>query len=119
MIDILEVGVGGGSIAWLDDQRSPLCRSAQRRLHAGPGLLWTRGRVKLTVTDANLLLGRLDPEDFLGGEMRLAFDAGCTVLAERIAVLLGYAGADAVTRAARGVLRCWSLAGNSDARSET
>ena len=44
VIDILEVGVGGGSIAWLDDLQAAQCRPAQRRLDAGPGLLRPRRR---------------------------------------------------------------------------
>jgi N-methylhydantoinase A len=108
VIDILEVGVGGGSIAWLDDQR---------RLHVGPRsagstpgpACYGGGGTAPTVTDANLLLGRLDPDNFLGGEMRLTTAHGSDVLSERIAQPLGYTGADAVTRAARGVLTIANL----------
>jgi N-methylhydantoinase A len=108
VIDILEVGVGGGSIAWLDDQR---------RLHVGPRsagsmpgpACYGRGGTEPTVTDANLLLGRLDAQNFLGGEMQLSIAEGREALAKRIAEPLGYTGDDAVTRAARGVLTIANL----------
>ena len=71
VIDILEVGVGGGSIAWLDDQRRLNVGPRSAGSMPGPAC-YSRGGSEPTVTDANLLLGRLDPENFLGGEMRLA-----------------------------------------------
>jgi N-methylhydantoinase A len=108
VIDILEVGVGGGSIAWLDDQR---------RLHVGPRsagsmpgpACYGRGGTEPAVTDANLVLGRLDPGNFLGGEMRLEASKAGEVLDRRIAGPLGYHGEDAVTRAAKGVLTIANL----------
>lgn len=70
VIDIVEVGSGGGSIARLD---------SQKRLHVGPRsagstpgpVCYGRGGTEPTVTDANLVLGRLNPERFLGGELPL------------------------------------------------
>ncbi len=70
VIDIVEVGSGGGSIAWLDPQN---------RLHVGPHsagstpgpACYGNGGSEPTVTDANLLLGRLNPDRFLGGELKL------------------------------------------------
>lgn len=74
VVDIVEVGAGGGSIAWLDEQQ---------QLHVGPRsagsrpgpIAYGRGGKDLTVTDANLVLGRLNPAAFQGGEMRLDTDA--------------------------------------------
>jgi N-methylhydantoinase A len=108
VIDILEVGVGGGSIAWLDEQRRLYVGPRSAGSMPGPAC-YGRGGSEPTVSDANLLLGRLDPANFLGGEMRLAVDQGRDVLAQRIAEPLGYAGADAVTRAAKGVLTIANL----------
>ncbi len=73
VVDIVEVGSGGGSIAWLD---------GQQRLHVGPRsagsspgpVCYGRGGEEPTVTDANLLLGRIAADRFLGGEFTL--DAG-------------------------------------------
>ena len=97
VIDILEVGVGGGSIAWLDDQRRLNVGPRSAGSMPGPAC-YGRGGTEPTVTDANLLLGRLDPKNFLGGEMELAPDKARAVLARRIAEPLGYHGEDADTR---------------------
>ena len=108
VIDILEVGVGGGSIAWLDDQRRLNVGPRSAGSMPGPAC-YGRGGVEPTVTDANLLLGRLDPDNFLGGEMRLAADHGRQSLLKKIAGPLGYSGEDAATRAAKGVLTIANL----------
>ena len=63
VIDILEVGVGGGSIAWLDDQRRLNVGPRSSGSMPGPAC-YGRGGAEATVTDANLLLGRLDPAIF-------------------------------------------------------
>jgi len=72
MIDIHTVGAGGGSVAWIDDGGA--LRVGPRSAGADPGpACYGRGH-EMTVTDANLLLGRLDPATFLGGRMRLDRD---------------------------------------------
>ena len=69
MIDIHTVGAGGGSIAWID--RGGLMKVGPESAGADPGpVCYGRGD-KITVTDANLFLGRLRAQDFLGGRMRL------------------------------------------------
>jgi len=108
VIDILEVGVGGGSIAWLDDQQRLFVGPRSAGSTPGPAC-YGRGGSAPTVTDANLLLGRLDPHNFLGGEMTLLPDRARDVLSARIAGPLGYTGEDAVTRAAKGVLTIANL----------
>lgn len=103
VVDIDEVGAGGGSIAWID---------AQGRLNVGPKsagsapgpAAYGRGGTEPTVTDANLVLGRLDPARFQGGEMRLDVAAARRVLVERLAVPLGYGGGGGVMRLAAGIL---------------
>ena len=70
MIDIHEVGTGGGSIARVDDGGG--CASARKAPAPTPGpACYGRGGTEPTVTDANLLLGRLAADRFLGGEMQL------------------------------------------------
>ena len=70
LIDIKSIGAGGGSIAWVD--AGGFLRVGPRSAGAEPGpICYGRGGTEVTVTDANLLLGRLDPEYFLGGRMRL------------------------------------------------
>lgn len=70
LIDIKSIGAGGGSIAWVD--AGGFLRVGPRSAGAQPGpICYGRGGREVTVTDANLLLGRLDPEYFLAGRMRL------------------------------------------------
>lgn len=73
-VDLVEIGAGGGSIAWLDSGGA--LRVGPRSAGAVPGpACYPEGGDQPTLTDANLLLGRLDPERFLGGRMRLRPDA--------------------------------------------
>jgi N-methylhydantoinase A len=86
-LDIVSIGAGGGSIAWVD---------AGGVLHVGPesaGALpgpacYGRGGTAATVTDANLVLGYLDAESFLGGRARLDTQAAEQAV-DRIAATLG------------------------------
>lgn len=72
-IEVTTIGAGGGSIAWIDD--GGFLRVGPRSAGADPGpAAYGRGGREPTVTDANLVLGRLDPRYFLGG--RAALDAG-------------------------------------------
>jgi N-methylhydantoinase A len=70
MIDIESIGAGGGSIAYVD--QGGAFRVGPRSAGANPGpACYGRGGTEPTVTDANVVLGRLDPERFLGGQMRI------------------------------------------------
>ena len=98
MIDIETVGAGGGSIVWFD--RDGLLKVGPRSAGASPGpACYGQGGGEATVTDANLLLGRLSPRGLLGGEMALDADLARRAF-EPVAARLG-AG---VERAAHGVL---------------
>lgn len=89
VVDIVEVGAGGGSIAWVDAQGG--LNVGPRSAGSKPGpVCYGRGGEEPTVTDANLVLGRLNPEQFQGGEMRLDADAALRAIVERIADPLGY-----------------------------
>jgi N-methylhydantoinase A len=69
LVDIHTIGAGGGSLAWLE---AGGLRVGPQSAGAMPGpACYGRGGTQPTVTDANLFLGRLDPEFFLGGRMRL------------------------------------------------
>lgn len=69
-IDVESIGAGGGSIAWLDSRG--LIRIGPKSARATPGpACYGRGGTEATVTDAMLLLGFIDPDNFLGGGMRL------------------------------------------------
>jgi N-methylhydantoinase A len=70
VVDIVEVGAGGGSIAWLDPAGG--LKVGPRSAGADPGpACFGRGGADPTVTDANVALGRIDPAEFLGGELRI------------------------------------------------
>ncbi len=72
-IDLVTIGAGGGSIAWIDD--GGMLRVGPRSAGAAPGpACYGKGGLEATVTDANVVLGRIDPGYFLGGEV--ALDAG-------------------------------------------
>ena len=70
MMDIFEVGTGGGSIARVGEGNSLRVGPQSAGSIPGPAC-YGRGGTEPTVTDANVLLGRLDPDNFLGGEMTL------------------------------------------------
>jgi N-methylhydantoinase A len=74
MVDMHTIGAGGGSIAYLDD--GGLLQVGPQSAGADPGpACYGRGGDKATVTDANLVLGRLQANAFLGGKMSLDIDA--------------------------------------------
>ncbi len=100
VLDIVEVGTGGGSIGWLDEGGG--LHVGPRSAGAEPGpASYGRGGTEPTVTDANVILGRLSPERFLGGEMRLNRNAAESALRERLANPLGVN----LERAASGMLQ--------------
>jgi N-methylhydantoinase A len=99
VLDIVEVGTGGGSIAWFDEGGG--LHVGPRSAGAEPGpVSYGRGGTEPTITDANVVLGRLSPERFLGGQMRLNREAAETALRRRIAQPLGVE----LDRAASGML---------------
>jgi N-methylhydantoinase A len=100
MTDIFEVGTGGGSIARLVEGNAIRVGPQSAGSMPGPAC-YGRGGENPTVTDANLLLGRLDPEHFLGGQMKLDVAAAERAMQEKIAGPLGIS----VTQAAEGIVR--------------
>ncbi len=84
MIDVVEVGAGGGSIAWTDDVGA--LKVGPQSAGADPGPICYRGGgTEPTITDANVVLGRLDPKNFLGGQMVLDADGARAGIAQKIA----------------------------------
>jgi N-methylhydantoinase A len=74
VVDMIEIGAGGGSIARVEPL-SGLMKVGPRSAGAKPGpVCYGRGGTEPTVTDADLVLGRLNPDYFLGGEMHLDLD---------------------------------------------
>jgi len=100
MVDVFEVGTGGGSIASVDE--SGALRVGPQSAGAEPGpACYGLGGTLPTVTDANLVLGRLGADRFLGGEMKLDVKAAEKAIYEHIAKPLGVD----VIHAADGILR--------------
>jgi N-methylhydantoinase A len=94
MIDVVEVGAGGGSIAWRDDIGA--LKVGPQSAGADPGPICYRGGgEEPTITDANVVLGRLDPNNFLGGTMALDADGAARGIEEKIAKPLGMSTTEA------------------------
>jgi len=100
MMDIFEVGTGGGSIAAVHAGGALKVGPQSAGAEPGPAC-YGLGGARPTVTDANLVLGRLGAERFLSGEMKLDFRAADRAIGEHVARPLGLD----VTRAADGILR--------------
>ena len=86
MIDVVSIGAGGGSIAWVDNGRlriGPMSASAD----PGPACYGFGGE-RPTVTDADLVLGHLSADKFLGGRMKLDVGAASAAIHEHVAVPL-------------------------------
>ncbi len=99
VIDLVEIGAGGGSIAWVDP--GGVLRVGPQSAGADPGpVCYGRGGKEPTVTDANLVLGRLNPHYFLGGEVPLDPEAAHEAIRKRIAAPLDLD----VVEAAHGII---------------
>jgi N-methylhydantoinase A len=72
-VDVVEIGAGGGSIAWIDKAGSLRVGPVSAGAVPGPACYDTGGE-KPTVTDANLVVGRINPDYFLGGEIKVSMD---------------------------------------------
>ena len=88
VIDLVEIGAGGGSIAWVDS--GGILRVGPQSAGADPGpVCYGRGGEEPTITDANLVLGRFDPEYFLGGKMKLDVEGATKAIESKCAKPLG------------------------------
>lgn len=98
-VDILAIGAGGGSIARV---RDGLIEVGPESASAYPGpVCYGRGGQQVTVTDADVVLGIIDPDNFLGGRMKLDRDAAAQAIDQNIARPLGMT----VEQAAAGIRR--------------
>lgn len=83
VIEMIEIGAGGGSIAWVD---------AMGRIQAGPEsaasepgpACYQRGGERPAITDADLVLGKLDPDNFAGGKIRLSVESASAAIARDV-----------------------------------
>lgn len=100
MIDIHTIGAGGGSIAWID--HGGALRVGPHSAGSDPGpVCYGKGGDSPTVTDANLVLGRLNAKYYLGGEVSVDFDAAKYAIERSIANPLGLS----VEEAAAGIIK--------------
>jgi N-methylhydantoinase A len=100
IIDINAIGAGGGSIAWIDEGGA--LKVGPQSAEAAPGpACYDQGGHQPTITDANVIFGRIDPDYFLGGEMRLNPERSKEVIEERLCQPLKM---DLLT-AARGIIQ--------------
>jgi N-methylhydantoinase A len=100
MIDIKTLGAGGGSIAWVDQGGALQVGPQSAGADPGPACYGLWGK-EPTVTDANIVLGYLNPGYFLGGEMRLNVDLAKAVILEKVAKPMGLT----LEQAAEGIIR--------------
>jgi N-methylhydantoinase A len=100
VVDLVEIGAGGGSIAWVDDFGK--LRVGPQSAGAVPGpVAYGRGGTEVTTTDANLALGRINADYFCGGEI----DADMEAVEHALSTLAGPLGVASGIEAARGVIR--------------
>jgi N-methylhydantoinase A len=83
VVDVVEIGAGGGSIAHLDDAGALRIGPESAGGRPGP-VCYGWGGTRPTVTDANAVLGRLNPAHFLGGEMSLDVDAAAAAFDDQL-----------------------------------
>ncbi|MCH8863898.1 MAG: hydantoinase/oxoprolinase family protein [Chloroflexi bacterium] len=88
VIDLVEIGAGGGSIAWIDTGGALRVGPQSAGADPGPACHLTGGTLP-TITDANVVLGRIDPDYFLGGEIKLDWKAAEKAIEEHCARPLG------------------------------
>ena len=100
MLGIHTIGAGGGSVGWID--KGGLLRMGPESAGADPGpVCYQKGGVKPATTDANLVLGYLNPSFFAGGKIELNIDAARAAIEEHIAKPLNLS----IEKAAAGMYR--------------
>jgi N-methylhydantoinase A len=122
MVDVHTIGAGGGSIAYIN--QAGMLQVGPRSAGAAPGpICYGRGGLEPTITDANLILGRLDPQKLLAVERPVPLDAVRAIVLEQVGRPLGLdadAAAAAILRIANdrmaGAIRMVSLARGHDPR---
>ena len=98
-IEVKSIGAGGGSIAWINELMGRSLEVGPQSAGSMPGpACYDQGGREPTVTDADLVLGYINPENYLGGKMLLDPDLSAKVIEEKVAKPLGV---DVVEAAAR------------------
>ncbi|MDY7036579.1 MAG: hydantoinase/oxoprolinase family protein [Thermodesulfobacteriota bacterium] len=108
MREIVTIGAGGGTIAWIDEMTNTL-RLGPHSAGAMPGpVCYGAGGTEPTVTDADVVMNRIDPDFFLGGRMKLDREKALSAIQEKIAVPLGmdtYQTAEAMCKVVDGLMQ--------------
>jgi N-methylhydantoinase A len=111
VLDIVSVGAGGGSIAWVDD--GGMLRVGPQSAGADPGpACYSKGGAEPTITDAHIVIGTIRPGAFLGGRMKLDGAAARTVfepLARRFGLGIEQSAASALQLADANIVRAIQL----------
>ena len=123
MVDVHTIGAGGGSLAWVND--AGLLQVGPESAGAQPGpICYGRGGQKPTITDANLVLGRLNPDALLSVDNPVSLETVRELMQEQVGAQLGLEDAEATAAAIMqianmnmgGALRLVSLARGHDPR---
>ena len=108
MREIVTIGAGGGTIAWIDPVTKTL-RMGPHSAGAAPGpVCYDAGGTEPTVTDADVVMNRIDPDFFLGGRMKLNRQKALDAIKEKIADPLSmdvYQAAESICRIIDGVMQ--------------
>jgi N-methylhydantoinase A len=100
VMDMVEIGAGGGSMAWIDSAGAVHVGPQSAGADPGPAC-YNRGGTEPTVTDADLVLGFINADYFLGGDMSVDVEASGAAIKEKIADRLGMG----ISEAAHGIYR--------------
>ena len=88
VIEMIEIGAGGGSLAWVDAMGRIQTGPESAGSEPGPAC-YGRGGTRPAITDADLVLGKLDPNEFAGGAIQLSEVAAETAIADHVGTRLG------------------------------
>ena len=101
-IEVKSIGAGGGSIAWINDLMGDALEVGPQSAGSMPGpACYDQGGTQPTVTDADMVLGYLNPDNYLGGDMLLDPDLSHAVIEEKVARPLGISALEAAWRIRR------------------
>jgi N-methylhydantoinase A/acetophenone carboxylase len=101
-IEVKSIGAGGGSIAWINELMGKALEVGPQSAGSMPGpACYDQGGTEPTVTDADLVLGYLNPDNYLGGKMMLDPDLSAQVIEKKIAGPLGVSVVEAANRIRR------------------
>lgn len=88
VIEMIEIGAGGGSIAWVDAMSRIQVGPESAASEPGPAC-YQQGGERPAITDADLVLGKLDPDNFAGGKIKLAIENSRTAISKKVGDKIG------------------------------